>query len=89
MVRTSRWKLGIYGDGDGELYDLDDDPSELRNLFHEAAYADVRSELFARYARQTLANQHVRSQVQRTAADPDRDRAIASILAEGKGRPTV
>ena len=45
MVRTGRWKLGLYGDGDGELYELDDDPSELRNLFHEPAQAAVRTEL--------------------------------------------
>jgi choline-sulfatase len=89
MVRTGRWKLGIYGDGDGELYDLEADPQELHNLFHDTAYAETRAELVARYAQQTLANQKIRTQIQRTAADPDRDRAIAAVLAEGKGRPTI
>ena len=32
-----------------------------------------------------LANQKIRSQIQRTAPDPDRDRAIAAILAAGQG----
>ena len=33
MIRTRRWKLVRYGGGEGELYDLEADPNEDRNLF--------------------------------------------------------
>lgn len=57
--RTDRFKLiYFYNDGLGlpgtgafsypgewELYDLEADPAELRNVYHDAAYAEVREEL--------------------------------------------
>ncbi len=45
MVRTRRWKLVRYGGGEGELYDLDEDPNEDRNLFADPAYAERVAEL--------------------------------------------
>lgn len=46
MIRTRDWKLVHYLDQPwGELYDLNDDPAELRNLWHDTAYRDVRSQL--------------------------------------------
>ena len=33
MVRSHHWKLNHYANGGGELYDLDSDPGEERNLF--------------------------------------------------------
>lgn len=61
-LRTERYKLiYFYGDGMGipgttnlrfapewELYDLDVDPHELRNVFDDPAYARVRAELVVR-----------------------------------------
>ncbi len=44
-IRTARWKYVLYSDGDGELYDLDHDPNELRNLVYDARYAGVRARL--------------------------------------------
>jgi arylsulfatase A-like enzyme len=35
MVRSDRWKLNYYANGEGELYDLDNDPGEERNLFRD------------------------------------------------------
>ncbi|MSV27915.1 MAG: DUF4976 domain-containing protein [Bryobacterales bacterium] len=35
MVRTARWKLNYYPGQGGELYDLAEDPGEIRNLFNE------------------------------------------------------
>ena len=32
MVRTRKWKLSYYANGEGELYDMEDDPWELENL---------------------------------------------------------
>jgi len=33
MVRTKRWKLNYYPGYDGELYDLENDPGEWKNLY--------------------------------------------------------
>ena len=52
MLRSDHWKLIIWhgspAEGsrrDGELYDLSVDPGELRNLFHDPEFADVRRRL--------------------------------------------
>ena len=44
------WKYARYfgpDEGEAELYDLDNDPHELRNLAHEEAVCDVRDQLDA------------------------------------------
>ena len=41
MVRTRRWKLNYYPSCDGELYDLENDPGETRNLWAEPEQAEV------------------------------------------------
>lgn len=45
MVRTRRWKLNYYPTCDGELYDLENDPGETRNLWADPKYADVLQSL--------------------------------------------
>jgi arylsulfatase A-like enzyme len=48
MVRTRDWKLVHYLDQPwGELYDLRNDPEEVRNLWDDPARAGVRAELLA------------------------------------------
>jgi arylsulfatase len=48
-VRTDRYKLTWYdSDEDGELYDLDVDPLELHNVYHESQYQPQRRELLDR-----------------------------------------
>jgi N-acetylglucosamine-6-sulfatase len=44
-IRTARWKYVRYDDGDGELYDLDRDPNELRSRYGDPAYARVQARL--------------------------------------------
>jgi hypothetical protein len=45
-VRTRRHKLTLEQiSGAGELYDLLEDPGEMRNVFDDPAYAAVRREL--------------------------------------------
>jgi arylsulfatase A-like enzyme len=41
MVRTKRWKLNYYPSCDGELYDLENDPGETRNLWADPSYNGV------------------------------------------------
>lgn len=45
MIRKGNWKLSIYEDDQGELYDLDTDAEELVNLFDSEDYENVRSEM--------------------------------------------
>jgi arylsulfatase len=48
-IVTDRWKLGINPkDQDGDLYDLEQDPHELKNLFPDPNYADIRVQLIER-----------------------------------------
>jgi arylsulfatase A-like enzyme len=47
-IRTARWKLNWYDSGHQELYDLQADPREIRNLASDAASAGTRRELESR-----------------------------------------
>ncbi len=51
MLRTERWKLCHYTDQAGELYDLEKDPGEMRNLYADAEYEKVRDELTYKLAK--------------------------------------
>lgn len=44
-IRTARWKYIRYNDGDGELYDLQQDPNELESHYGDPAYAQIQAEL--------------------------------------------
>ncbi len=49
MVRDERYKLVIaHGLNTGELYDLETDPAETRNLWNDPAYLQVRFAMFQR-----------------------------------------
>jgi len=47
MVRTDRWKLTHYPGHGGELYDLQNDPGEERNLYTDPAHKSTVSDLKA------------------------------------------
>ncbi|HUV67792.1 MAG TPA: sulfatase-like hydrolase/transferase [Sedimentisphaerales bacterium] len=48
-IVTDRWKIGFHHfNGDGDLYDLDNDPNEFNNLFDNPEYADERKILAAK-----------------------------------------
>ncbi len=52
MIRTERWKLVYYPlEQWGELYDMTDDPGEVRNLYRDAQCDEVRAELQAELLR--------------------------------------
>jgi N-acetylglucosamine-6-sulfatase len=44
-IRTGRWKYVRYSTGQAELYDLDADPNELRNVITDPRLDDVRAAL--------------------------------------------
>ena len=44
-VRTQRYKFVTWGRGDGELYDLQEDPLEQDNLYHNQEYVSLRDEM--------------------------------------------
>jgi arylsulfatase A-like enzyme len=50
-IITRRWRMTIaHGDPWGELYDLDNDPHEMDNLFEDAGHRAVRAELMEKLA---------------------------------------
>ena len=43
MVRSQDWKLVHFvGESDGQLFDLNNDPNEVRNLWHDASFAQTK-----------------------------------------------
>ena len=49
MIRDRRYKLAVYhGHPVGELFDLQEDPHEHRNLWHEPSHAELRFALLRR-----------------------------------------
>jgi len=51
MVRAGRWKLLLDSEGRGELYDLEEDPAELHDLYGRADLAAVREQMLVVLAR--------------------------------------
>ena len=52
---TERWRMTLYGKSElAELYDLENDPSELRNLWDDPDYADVKAEMLERMVRRSI-----------------------------------
>ncbi len=73
MVRTAGWKYIYYEGFQPQLFDLNADPHELRDLGHSAAHANVRAELHERLftwlrARRTRTTITEEMAVQRTAS---------------------
>ncbi len=49
-VRTHRYKLiHFYDDNDWDLYDLEKDPHEMRDVFNDPVYTEVREMMIRRY----------------------------------------
>lgn len=55
---TARHKLTVYrGRAWGELFDLEADPGELRNLFDEPEHSALRAEMMERLVQADLARE--------------------------------
>jgi arylsulfatase A-like enzyme len=58
MICTHRWKYVHFPNlGIGELYDLEEDPHELNNLFYDPAYGDRVAEMRLRLLNRFMNNQ--------------------------------
>jgi len=56
-----RYKITVYRDGqDGELFDLVDDPGEVRNLWHDPATAEIKCRLLHEFMQATLQSEPMR-----------------------------
>lgn len=81
MICTDRWKLGRYGEGGGELYDMDADPREQTNLFGDPAHQAVRAQLESRLLRHTLRS--IAASRRFTVAPPN-EAAARAVAAAGE-----
>lgn len=53
MIRTKRWKLILHyeADGENELYNLESDPDEKKNLYGDKSVAEIQKQLKKRLTR--------------------------------------
>jgi arylsulfatase A-like enzyme len=54
MLRTREWKLCVYANDCGELFDVENDPHELNNLYYDPDHIHIRSELMERLLKRQL-----------------------------------
>ena len=58
---NKRYKITVYRDGsDGELFDLQEDPGEINNLWHEASAGGIKAELLHEFMQATLVSEPIR-----------------------------
>ncbi len=56
-LRDHRWRMSLFDNVDwGELYDLENDPGEFRNLWDDPEHAEIRAELTLKLLRAEIAN---------------------------------
>lgn len=56
MTATADYKLVLCDNGEGELYDLKNDPDETVNYFSDESYREIRAEMTVRLTSQILKN---------------------------------
>lgn len=54
MLRTKNWKLCQYTHDCGELYDLNNDPHEMHNLYEDPSHSAIKLELLERLTKRLL-----------------------------------
>jgi len=54
MLRAGPWKISVYHDDRGELYNIENDPAERRNLFEDPNHKDIRDKLVLQLAQRLL-----------------------------------
>ena len=80
MRRDRKWKVVFYlAQENGELYDLETDPREVRNLWHEPAHRAMRDELVGKLLRWQVAGT-LRSRIKERAR-PQQPMTIQKVAA--------
>lgn len=54
MLRTERWKLCLYGEDQGELFDLHRDPYETNNIFDDTEVVEIKVSMMQRLAQRMM-----------------------------------
>ncbi len=54
MLRDSEWKICMYADDQGELYNILHDPSETKNLFDVPQYSDIKNKMMSRLTQRMM-----------------------------------
>ena len=54
MLRTHDWKLCMYADDQGELYNIKNDPHEMRNYFGKPEFSDLQNDMQQRLIQRML-----------------------------------
>ena len=54
MLRTTRWKICVYAEDQGELYDLHTDPYETTNRFDDQDLVSVKAEMMQRLSQRMM-----------------------------------
>lgn len=54
MLRTDHYKLCLYGEDQGELFDLEADPYETVNLYEDPCIAEVKSRMMERLLKRAM-----------------------------------
>ncbi len=85
MARTEKYKMTIDAQTRQplELYDMENDPAELRNLVHEASLEDLREEFLNEHFSQLLASLDegkLKAFQERRSAPPDTDTFVHDLL---------
>ena len=80
MFRDDRFKLNVYhGERLGELYDMQEDPQELNNLWDQADYREVRLELTERLV-EWMFSQELSNDARGGQALPDPRKRLVNAL---------
>ena len=51
MLRSHQWKIAVYAEDVGELYNIEEDPYEITNLFNNPGYSDIKVKMMERLVR--------------------------------------
>lgn len=54
MIRQGDWKLSVYSDDRGELYNIKDDPEEINNLYDNPTYRELQEKLTLKLLKRVL-----------------------------------
>jgi choline-sulfatase len=83
-IVTDRWKMSVYPQyGDGELYDLKNEPDEFNNLFNRPQYAEIQKMLLGKM---TGVNPKLSEQLGKTAEIIIEDKS-EFVLKQGDDLP--